>query len=52
LKPKTAASTRFFIFDRINRIFRIFFPGFPEESLETPIAFGEKKNPANPVNPV
>jgi hypothetical protein len=29
-------------FDRIYGIFRIFFPGFPEESLETPIAFGEK----------
>jgi hypothetical protein len=28
--------------DRINRIFRIFFTGFPDESLKTPIAFGEK----------
>jgi len=29
-------------FDRINRIFKIIFPGFPEESLETPIAFGDR----------
>ena len=29
-------------FDRIDRIFRIFFPGFPDESLETTIAFGDK----------
>lgn len=28
--------------DRINKIFLIFFPGFPDESLETPIAFGDK----------
>jgi hypothetical protein len=28
-------------FDRIYRIFRIFFPpGFPDENLETQIAFG------------
>ncbi len=33
-----------FILDRIHRIFRIFFPGFPEESLETPIAFSELVN--------
>jgi hypothetical protein len=26
----------FSLFDRINRIFRIFFPGLPEESLEIP----------------
>jgi len=32
-----------FFFDRINRIYRIFFSGFPEESLKTPIAFGENK---------
>jgi hypothetical protein len=32
----------FVFFDRINKIFRIFFPGFPEESLDTPIAFGDK----------
>jgi hypothetical protein len=29
-------------FDRINRIFRIFFSGFPDESLETTIACSEK----------
>jgi hypothetical protein len=28
--------------DRINRIFRIFVPGFPDESLEIPIAFGDR----------
>jgi hypothetical protein len=28
--------------DRIYRILKIFLPGFPDESLETPIAFGEK----------
>jgi hypothetical protein len=35
----------YFIFvflDRIYRIFWIFFPGFPEESLEIPIAFGDE----------
>jgi hypothetical protein len=32
----------FILFDRINRIFKIIFPGFPEESLEPPIAFGDR----------
>jgi len=31
----------YYFFDRIDRIFRIFFPGFPDESLEIPIAFGD-----------
>jgi len=31
-----------FFLDRINRIFRIFLPGFPEESLENPITLGDK----------
>jgi hypothetical protein len=34
--------TKKFLLDRINRISRIFLPGFSEESLETPIAFGDK----------
>jgi hypothetical protein len=29
----------FSLFDRINRIFRIFFPGLPEERLEIPTAY-------------
>jgi hypothetical protein len=32
----------YYFFDRINRIFRIFIPGFPDESLAIPIAFGDK----------
>jgi hypothetical protein len=35
-------SILFLFFDRIYRILRIFVPGFPEESLETSIAFGDK----------
>ena len=32
---------------------RCFYTGFPDESLQMPIAFGDKKNyPVNPVNPV
>jgi hypothetical protein len=31
----------FSFLDRIDKIFRIFFPGFPDESLEIPIAFGD-----------
>jgi len=33
----------YYFFDRINRIFRIFFAGFPDESLQIPITFGDKK---------
>jgi hypothetical protein len=36
-------SVIFLFLDRINRIFKIIFPGFPEESLEPPIAFGDRK---------
>ena len=30
------------ILDRIDRIFKIFFSGFPDESLKIPIAFGDR----------
>jgi hypothetical protein len=36
-------SILFLFFDRIYRILRILFPGFPEESLETAIACGDKR---------